>query len=438
MSTVAERERLELEEAMRLSLAEAEASGSRGGFEDAVGPGDDSPGSRRASSYTPHADAMGERRRNTSDAGQMGDLAGLDAGMRNLDMLGGSDQQQQQSQSQQYLQPHQNHQQQATHPHVSPQPTGPSLLDDDDDDHVPLAASMLTPNKTGAVMQSNNPFLSPSEREQAEASEYPSPSPAGPSTPQPVSHGQTPQSCPSPHLSPPGGPARESPATQRTTHSPTAGESPRASKPLPSPPGPGGIQPARSISYAPPPGPPPAHLRIPSLGDQARGREVMQSAQPQQSQQHVSTSGQVSPQLSAQTHQSFSATTPTATPAQPPLPPRRDTTQSHTSQYAQGPPLMSPTSTQPSAGPPAIPLRPVLENGVDPLETLREYDTVFLIDDSASMAGERWNQAMNAIIGVAEIAAGYDEDGIDVYFLNSKRVGKELKVGHLSPTGRCR
>jgi hypothetical protein len=60
---------------------------------------------------------------------------------------------------------------------------------------------------------------------------------------------------------------------------------------------------------------------------------------------------------------------------------------------------------------------------------LREYDTVFLIDDSASMAGERWDQAMNVIIGVAEIAAGYDEDGIDVYFFNSKRVGKELKVG---------
>ena len=31
--------------------------------------------------------------------------------------------------------------------------------------------------------------------------------------------------------------------------------------------------------------------------------------------------------------------------------------------------------------------------------------------------------------GVADIAAHYDEDGIDIYFLNSKRVGKELRVG---------
>ena len=32
-------------------------------------------------------------------------------------------------------------------------------------------------------------------------------------------------------------------------------------------------------------------------------------------------------------------------------------------------------------------------------------------------------------MGVAQIAETYDEDGVDVYFLNSKRVGKELKVG---------
>ena len=30
-------------------------------------------------------------------------------------------------------------------------------------------------------------------------------------------------------------------------------------------------------------------------------------------------------------------------------------------------------------------------------------------------------------MGVSEIAARYDDDGVDLYFLNSKRVGKELK-----------
>jgi len=51
-----------------------------------------------------------------------------------------------------------------------------------------------------------------------------------------------------------------------------------------------------------------------------------------------------------------------------------------------------------------------------------------LVNDSATMAGDKWDQVMNVIVGVAEMAAKYDEDGVDVYFLNSKRVGKELKV----------
>jgi Mg-chelatase subunit ChlD len=57
---------------------------------------------------------------------------------------------------------------------------------------------------------------------------------------------------------------------------------------------------------------------------------------------------------------------------------------------------------------------------------LREYDTIFLIDDSTSMKGERWHQAQAAIMGVVEQAVMYDDDGIDVFFLNSKRVGKGL------------
>lgn len=44
------------------------------------------------------------------------------------------------------------------------------------------------------------------------------------------------------------------------------------------------------------------------------------------------------------------------------------------------------------------------------------------------MAGERWSQARGALMGVAETAARYDEAGVDIYFLNSKRVGKELRA----------
>ena len=50
------------------------------------------------------------------------------------------------------------------------------------------------------------------------------------------------------------------------------------------------------------------------------------------------------------------------------------------------------------------------------------------VDDSASMDERLWEQASNALMGVAEIAGQYDEKGVDIYFLNSKRVGKELKV----------
>lgn len=44
------------------------------------------------------------------------------------------------------------------------------------------------------------------------------------------------------------------------------------------------------------------------------------------------------------------------------------------------------------------------------------------------MSGERWAQARGALMGVAETAARYDESGVDIYFLNSKRVGKELRT----------
>ena len=47
------------------------------------------------------------------------------------------------------------------------------------------------------------------------------------------------------------------------------------------------------------------------------------------------------------------------------------------------------------------------------------------------MAGERWEEAKASLKGVADIAAQYDDDGIDIYFLNSKRVGTELRVGAL-------
>lgn len=81
----------------------------------------------------------------------------------------------------------------------------------------------------------------------------------------------------------------------------------------------------------------------------------------------------------------------------------------------------------------------------DPLATLRSFDTVFLVDDGSTMTGERWEQAKTALMDVAEVAAKYSSRGVDVYFVNSKRVGKELHdsqdveeiFGGLNPRGQA-
>lgn len=61
------------------------------------------------------------------------------------------------------------------------------------------------------------------------------------------------------------------------------------------------------------------------------------------------------------------------------------------------------------------------------LNYLTFYDTVFLIDDSASMAEDRptkWQQCVEAVIEIANTAIDYDADGIDIYFLNSDSIFK--------------
>ncbi|CAG8385343.1 unnamed protein product [Penicillium salamii] len=52
---------------------------------------------------------------------------------------------------------------------------------------------------------------------------------------------------------------------------------------------------------------------------------------------------------------------------------------------------------------------------------LRDFDTVFLVDDSSSMQGPRWREAADAIAAIAPICTQYDSDGIDIYFLNHRR-----------------
>jgi uncharacterized protein YegL len=90
---------------------------------------------------------------------------------------------------------------------------------------------------------------------------------------------------------------------------------------------------------------------------------------------------------------------------------------------------MNPTSS-PSEAPPAYTPGPAQQTNVgapssmtastdgDPYAFLASFDTVFLIDDSGSMAGSSWEETSKALATIAPICTARDEDGIDVYFLN--------------------
>lgn len=52
-----------------------------------------------------------------------------------------------------------------------------------------------------------------------------------------------------------------------------------------------------------------------------------------------------------------------------------------------------------------------------PYAFLTEFDTVFLIDDSGSMAGRSWRETAAALSAITPICTSHDADGIDIYFL---------------------
>ncbi|TPX09982.1 uncharacterized protein E0L32_008829 [Thyridium curvatum] len=54
----------------------------------------------------------------------------------------------------------------------------------------------------------------------------------------------------------------------------------------------------------------------------------------------------------------------------------------------------------------------------DPYAFLSSFDTIFLIDDSGSMAGRSWREVKDVLLNIAPICTAHDTDGVDVYFLN--------------------
>lgn len=368
-ASLAWREQQEFEEAMRLSLAEAESMG----VGSSTGPGT-STNTQSEQNRLPVVDENDEQ--DSSLSQQLNpDLMGLVGGLEDLTF---SNSERASSSNN------------ATH-------NQSSILDDDGPSG--LNQQPLVPSKTGLVMQSKNPFLSQNEKETSGANGSSSYLDNTASTAAQASANGINQL-----------PGRGSTGSTDTPYTP---------QPI----------------YAPPPGPPPPHLRVPT--------SPTQSSSPPQNQASPGSRplprAPVSPRLSSPT---------VSQTAGPPA------YSSQTASSSQQP--SSSTVDGVAAGPPGLPPRRLNRRkstyvpptqGEDPLEMLREFDTVFLgkcihhshimlhrsllpivVDDSSSMKkDQRWNQACQAIMEVADLASRYDDDGIDVYFLNNKRVGRELR-----------
>lgn len=69
---------------------------------------------------------------------------------------------------------------------------------------------------------------------------------------------------------------------------------------------------------------------------------------------------------------------------------------------------------------PGTVIEPILAQSYDdsPYAYLRQFDTVFVVDDSGSMAGRNWQETSDALAAIAPICTQQDTDGIDIYFLN--------------------
>jgi uncharacterized protein YegL len=82
--------------------------------------------------------------------------------------------------------------------------------------------------------------------------------------------------------------------------------------------------------------------------------------------------------------------------------------------YTPRPASSNTVSTQPTIAP----LATTTGTGDDPFAFLKTFDTIFLIDDSGSMAGRSWRETEEAIKTITPICTERDADGIDIFFLN--------------------
>ena len=80
--------------------------------------------------------------------------------------------------------------------------------------------------------------------------------------------------------------------------------------------------------------------------------------------------------------------------------------------------------------------RPVVSTQDDQYAFLSSFDTVFLIDDSGSMAGRSWRETAAAISAIAPICTSHDADGIDIHFLNAPDNSEYCHVASVEDVSR--
>ena len=122
------------------------------------------------------------------------------------------------------------------------------------------------------------------------------------------------------------------------------------------------------------------------------------------------------------------------------------------SQLAQPATVANPFASSNSEAPPSYspPATTVAASTDNPYAFLATFDTVFIVDDSGSMAGRSWRETSQAIASIAPICTAHDKDGIDIYFLNApdspsyqnitrtsevQRIFETIRPGGGTPTG---
>lgn len=95
------------------------------------------------------------------------------------------------------------------------------------------------------------------------------------------------------------------------------------------------------------------------------------------------------------------------------------------------------TSAPPAYSPPsatAIVPGPMQTTADSPYAFLTQFDTIFLIDDSGSMAGRSWRETKQALAAITPICTAHDEDGVDIYFLNNRNPMGSTAGGYTNVT----